>query len=416
MKTLFGNGIDDQYTQTDSLAFPTSTFTEPNKKSRTTITRPLQLLIVACMIALSGFDWIPFDIMKGVKTNHDVANILDTGTFKGGTKHHPMGKKVQLPLSQLTQSRITNCQSFFSPTLDKMIPRKWIENIERPLSKEKRIPSIIHQTSQSRCVHEQLFNLTVPWRQMEPLSYYFHDDDAIWRLLGQNWPEFPLLHHIIPCMNSMTAVSDIWRYLVLWEYGGKYSDLDSISANFTWSSISDDEDAYFILEYYEIPSQYWMAVPPRHPIMYYAIHHAITNVMASPEMGTMDASHVVGPHALLSAMKWLLHEMGQAISGPPMAGGLYMIRFNRTIRLVGTKDTCDAVIIREGIDRGTKIDIYKHVQNMTHFLVVKSDTTRQLNQTCMTLISDTLVGVPKGMMSAASPMNFSSISDRQSSF
>ena len=413
MKPYFGNGINDQIMQAFPVLHPTSTLVEPKLRSRTTITRPLQLLIVACMIAVCVFEWILFDILKGDKWVDGVTVVLDSDPYKGCIKPRPNSKKVQLPLSELTQSRATNCQSYFSPELDKMIPRTWIENIERPLSSEKKIPSIIHQTSQSRCVHEQLFNLTVLWRQMEPLSYYFHDDDAIWRLLGQNWPEFPLLHHIIPCLNSMTAVSDIWRYLVLWEYGGIYSDMDSIPANFTWGSIRDDDDAYFILEYYELPSQYWMAVPPRHPMMYYAIHHAITNVMASPEMGTMDASHVVGPHALCSAMKWLLYEVGQDDLGPPMAGGLYKIRFNRTIRLVGTKNTSDVLIIRQAIDYASKTEIYNHVQNMTHFLEVQADPSRLLNQTCITLISDSLVGVPKGMMSAASPMNIFSIDQKQ---
>ena len=409
MKTSYGNGIHNQIIQVYPVLNATSTLAQPTIHSRKTMTRPLQFLIVACMMALSGFEWIPFDIMKGNKIVNGVAYVLDSDPFKGGTNYHSKDKKVHLPLSDLTQSRVTDCQSFFSPELNKMVPRTWIENIEQPLSYEKRIPNIIHQTSQSRCVHEQLFNLTVPWRQMEPLSYYFHDDDAIWRLLHQDWPEFPLLHYIIPCLNSMTAVSDIWRYLVLWEYGGIYSDIDSIPANFTWSSISNDDDAYFILEAYEVPSQYWMAVAPNHPMMYYAIHHAITNVMASREMGTMDASMVVGPHALFTAMTWLLHEVGQDISRPPMAGGLYMIRFNRKIRLVGTKDTSNAVIIREGIDQESKIEIYNHVQNMTHFLTVRADSRRQLNQTCITLISDSLVGVPRGMMAAAGPMSISSI-------
>ena len=409
MKTSHGNGINDQILQVYPILNATNTLAKPKLQSRKTMTRPLQLLIVACITAVCFLEFIPFYIMKSNKIVNGIAYVLDSEPFKGGTNYHPKGKKVHLPLSELTQSRVTSCQSFFSPELDKMVPRTWIENIKQPLSYEKRIPNIIHQTSQSRCVHEQLFNLTVPWRQMEPLSYYFHDDDAIWRLLHQDWPEFPLLHYIIPCLNSMTAVSDIWRYLVLWEYGGIYSDIDSIPANFTWDSISNDDDAYFILEAYEIPSQYWMAVAPKHPMMYYAIHHAITNVMASREMGTMDASKVVGPHALFSAMIWLLHEVGQEDLDPPMVGGLYMIRFNRSIRLVGTKDTSDAVIIREGIDQESKIEIYNHVQNMTHFLAVKADSRRQLNQTCITLISDSLVGVPKGIMAAVGPMNIPSI-------
>ena len=129
MKTSYGNGIHNQIIQVYPVLNATSTLAQPTIHSRKTMTRPLQFLIVACMMALSGFEWIPFDIMKGNKIVNGVAYVLDSDPFKGGTNYHPKGKKVHLPLSELTQSRVTSCQSFFSPELEKMVPRTWIENI-----------------------------------------------------------------------------------------------------------------------------------------------------------------------------------------------------------------------------------------------------------------------------------------------
>ena len=129
MKTSYGNGINNQILQGYPVLNATSTLAKPKIRSRKTMTFPLQLLIIACMIAVCFLEWIPFDIMKGNKIVNGIVHVLDSDPFKGGTNYHPRGKKVHLPLSELTQSRATNCQSFFSPELEKMVPRTWIENI-----------------------------------------------------------------------------------------------------------------------------------------------------------------------------------------------------------------------------------------------------------------------------------------------
>jgi mannosyltransferase OCH1-like enzyme len=60
------------------------------------------------------------------------------------------------------------------------------------------------------------------WR-FDGYSLYFHDDVAVDRLLAKYWPEFPQLQLMQQCSISGAAKADIWRLLVLWEYGGIYT-------------------------------------------------------------------------------------------------------------------------------------------------------------------------------------------------
>lgn len=130
---------------------------------------------------------------------------------------------VVLSLSELTKSiKTAPCLGVMNAFTNKTDPMIWIENNERPLDTSKRIPNIIHQTSRARCLYFKFQQLSQPWRDLATHSYYFHDDAAVWKLLDRDWPEFPNLKHIARCLNSMTAVSDVWRLLVLWQYGGIY--------------------------------------------------------------------------------------------------------------------------------------------------------------------------------------------------
>jgi mannosyltransferase OCH1-like enzyme len=61
-------------------------------------------------------------------------------------------------------------------------------------------------------------------------GFYFHDEAAMDRLLDKYWPEFPQLQWLQHCMISGAAKADLWRLLVLWEYGGIYTDIDNAPA------------------------------------------------------------------------------------------------------------------------------------------------------------------------------------------
>lgn len=86
----------------------------------------------------------------------------------------------------------------------------------------RRIPKIVHVTSKTRCMTPYFIRNIGKWR-FPGYALYFHDDFAVDRLLSKYWPEFPQLQLLMSCVKSGAAKADIWRLLVLWEYGGIYT-------------------------------------------------------------------------------------------------------------------------------------------------------------------------------------------------
>jgi hypothetical protein len=90
----------------------------------------------------------------------------------------------------------------------------------------RKIPKIVHMTGPSRCVHPHVFHAISMWR-FENHSLYFHDDAAMFKLLERRWPEFPHLQLGQQCMTTMANRADVWRYLLIWQFGGIYTDIDN---------------------------------------------------------------------------------------------------------------------------------------------------------------------------------------------
>jgi mannosyltransferase OCH1-like enzyme len=321
-------------------------------------------------------------------------NVVDTKTHTtlSGGKQPPKGRQT-IPLSDLTNA---NGHVRCNTTGGIMF---WRANQVAPLDASKQIPNIVHQTSKSRCLWVGYSELTQHWTDLANYSYYLHDDEAVWKLIHREdgWPEFPHLQQTIQCANSMTAVSDIWRYLVLWEYGGIYSDLDSVPNSWTPDYVLPEDDAMFVVEHYDAPSQYWMAVSPKHPILYFAVHHALAKLLAVQEVGTMDAALVTGPFALLDALTWFMRDVGISV-GKPVVEGLYQGRYNRTVRIIGQgRQKSNRIITRDKHGPQLKKKIYNHHMNMTHFSQMQR-TWRAMNRTCLSVFYDVTIGPPPGFI------------------
>ena len=86
----------------------------------------------------------------------------------------------------------------------------------------RKIPKIIHVTSFTRCMTPPFLDNLDRWR-LPDHSFYFHDEWAVDRLMAKYWPEFPQLQLMLQCTVSGAAKADVWRLLVLWEYGGIYT-------------------------------------------------------------------------------------------------------------------------------------------------------------------------------------------------
>ena len=262
-----------------------------------------------------------------------------------------------------------------------------VKNVPTVPSKS-RIPRIIHQTSKSRCITKNLSNSVSTWKALDDYAYCFHDDDDIRNFFNsRDWSMFFPFKHMLPCIKYGAVLSDIWRYLFLWEFGGIYADLDSATNQFNSTTISPDDDAFFIIERDGLLSQYFMAVSPRHPLMYYAIQRTILALLREFDTGNVNAGYVSGPRALHEAFMHFLWDQGTRMEHeevkphPVDTPGLYMGTDNRTILLVGTQQTSNDLVHRESIlSRREKKKQYSDM-NMTHF-----SQRKPTKQACLSLV------------------------------
>ena len=115
-------------------------------------------------------------------------------------------------------------------------------------------------TSKSKCFTKGYADNINLWR-FGGHSFFMHDDAAVDRLLNREWPEFPLLQEARSCISSGAGMADLWRYLILWEYGGIYTDIDNAPGPLflNGTMINDDTDSLLEVERGRFPSQYFFA-------------------------------------------------------------------------------------------------------------------------------------------------------------
>ena len=171
--------------------------------------------------------------------------------------------------------------------------------------KQRKIPKVIHMTSKTRCMTPEFAANVDRWR-FEGHSLFFHDDNAVGRLLNTWWPELPHVYDIKNCMMPGAAIADVWRYILLWEYGGIYTDIDNAPGPWFWnktgSAITNTTDALFEQEKDGFPSQYFFAASPHHPVMYLAVQNALLRVMEAQSIKRQYVPFVTGPGAIKSAV------------------------------------------------------------------------------------------------------------------
>jgi hypothetical protein len=264
-------------------------------------------------------------------------------------------------LQQLVSSHSPkyNCSHGLIYVHDHILP----DNITHANTK---IPRLLHFTSKSRCMTKAFVNNMHKWKLTlgSKYSIYIHDDIAVDKFIYQRrWLEFPELQEVMACVSAGAAKADIWRYLMIWEYGGIYSDFDSAPNKFNVDTITNDDDAWFPLEKLGIPAQYWFAASPRHPIMYFSAKQALRSLSWRTDIGSNNAAKTTGPNAFKIGFIYFQRLVGNPSTGY-VTEGLYHGIQNRTVKVVGTKESSNEWIIRETIvGKGNQYG----QMGMTHF-------------------------------------------------
>ena len=278
---------------------------------------------------------------------------------------------------------------------------------------KRKIPKVVHMTSKSNCFTKPYASNADLWR-LEDYSFMMHDDAAVERLFRHSeWSEFPLLKEILPCLTSGAMKADYWRYLVIWAFGGVYTDMDNAPGlQFKNGTIITDEiDAFFEVERSEVASQYFFArkfnctfyilsiliyqtnpqshlyytlhvlheilhlVSPHHPLAYFMMSATMERIitMARELNKQKQAAEITGPAAVKVAM------MANVGNGYPVEGNYTGIS-NRTVTVVGDKRTAKqhAYIIRQSI-KSFSDELKK--MNMTHYKN-KGESNGMPNHSC----------------------------------
>ena len=152
-----------------------------------------------------------------------------------------------------------------------------------------KIPQVVHQFSKDRCLAEQFHSASLKWL-FPRWGYYMHSEDSLNRVLLHDYPEFPQLKATgTDCLVGSRTRHHLWKFLVLWMYGGVYVDLNYAPAKFTKTAITGSDDAIVMLEADGTTlSTKFLATSPRHPILFMSIQNALQSIR---KMEKKIASH-----------------------------------------------------------------------------------------------------------------------------
>ena len=223
-------------------------------------------------------------------------------------------------------------------------------------------------------------SLTDKWMRLG-FAYVFHDDSDMLTRLGRLRPEFPHMKMALTCIVSMTTMADLWKYVVLWDQGGVFADLDTTPHSFDNRTITHDDDAYFVVEHYGLLSQYFMAASPRHPLMFLAIQNALQRILSATDVGGVPSHSLTGPWTLHAAFRNFLGHTQHGNDVIPLrkghgAGGVLAGRYqnsaNRSVTVQGERgERSDDIIYRESIDHSSKVTEYA-TMGMKHYRHTKA--------------------------------------------
>ena len=222
---------------------------------------------------------------------NDINDINDNSYNMKQTKNQ---NKKRLSLSDITKNPPAGsleCPPLMTPIYDRIVID---DNAQK--ARTRKIPKIIHITSKSRCVPTDVYADGIQqWKDKLPdHSFYFHDDNAIDIFFNQDWSiEFPNIHRIMKCILYKGAMKiDLWRMLIVYEFGGWYTDIDNTPAKELNNNNNNkknnpnnetilDEDSFFASATSgknPKPNQNVFAMSPKHPIADFTIQRILSNL------------------------------------------------------------------------------------------------------------------------------------------
>lgn len=178
------------------------------------------------------------------------------------------------------------------------------------------IPKSIYQTWKTKHnIDSKISEYIDNTKRMNPdMKYHLYDDQDCEDFIKK---EFPYYYHIYQSLEIPVQKADLWRYLIIYKYGGYYLDIDC----YTTHSLLDikipqryNDNKHLLIVDIEFPrplcyfgmprnpqyGQYWFAATPRHPAIRKVIHKIIANIknkeLLLEDKNTIDKTlYLTGP-------------------------------------------------------------------------------------------------------------------------
>lgn len=141
------------------------------------------------------------------------------------------------------------------------------------------IPKIIWQTMNTNRVPVFIKSYSDSWIEQNPeYEYRFHDDEDIIDFLKKDFPEFLEGYQNLKYGASK---ADLWRYLIIYKYGGVYADIDCFCINPLRKWINKNASFVTALGTNNDICQWMIISTPKSPIFLRAAEKTIRNSSVS---------------------------------------------------------------------------------------------------------------------------------------
>lgn len=312
---------------------------------------------------LKGVKYISFFLIASCFLSFLNSKLISSVLSNSSEWNYEISPHLSLiPLEELAKNNNTTCPEGLFP----------IENTHLPVSvthSNRLIPKIVHITSKQRCATQAVIDNINKWR-FKNHSLYFYDDNAVDRLFQHpiTRQQFPELREILKCVTSGATKSDLWRYVVLYLYGGIYSDIDNSPIKFNGETIKNEDDSFFVVEKLGIMSQYFLASSIGHPLMRQMLESGIYKLKQTGNVMVNNAATTTGPNAVKVGFIKFMAEVGVETNGY-IPAGIYVGSNNRSVTVIGRKDRSKEYVNRGGL--GNKKDEYYNAVGIRHFLSMR---------------------------------------------
>ncbi|KAI2504938.1 glycosyltransferase [Fragilaria crotonensis] len=243
------------------------------------------------------------------------------------------GTEGRLTMTQLMEIHAPTCHDNDILHLSS-VPSQYHQNQQHQQSSRTRIPKVIHQADFDFTCHDgdedvtddnndiedkQAFkDIVLQWKNLPNFHYVFHTRPQMEAFVYQDWPEFPHLISIsMHCIPQRQGFVDLWKALILWEFGGGVVDYDWVpkpqdndnddnNDNFQ-DLIQPDDQAILFMDvratFAEPHDRYTsiLLMEPKHPLAYYLVlgilsrisHHRHLNSITHADWAFLSGSQVL---------------------------------------------------------------------------------------------------------------------------